>query len=82
VAPKCLFVGREVKSDIIFLSDARGRGEPEHNASKYPTAVAASAGEQLDTMHVDTLSANVLLLQMQLTSDLQMRKNKSEGEGI
>jgi len=46
------------------------RDEPEHNASKYPTAAAASAGEQLDMTHEATSLANTPLLQMQLTSVL------------
>jgi hypothetical protein len=76
-----MFVSLEgIKLDVIFVHDAGAIecGEPEHNASKYPTAVAASAGEQLDTMHVETSLANVLLLQMQLTSDLQTKNKKDE----
>jgi hypothetical protein len=60
---------------FVHYIDAR-RHEPEHNASKYPTAAAASVAEQLDMMHEATSLANTSLLQMQLTSVLQTVKER------
>lgn len=61
---------------LFVVVDARGRNGLEHNSSKYLSAATTSADEQLDKMHDDALLANVLLLQMQLTSVLQTKKVK------
>jgi hypothetical protein len=78
VTPKSLLVRRKKLNWTSFFAryvDAR-RHEPEHNASKYPIAAAASVVEQLDMMHEATSLANTLLLQMHLTSVLQMGKER------
>jgi len=52
----------------VAESDREEVVTPEHNASKYPIAAAASVVEQLDMMHEATSLANTLLLQTHLTS--------------
>ena len=60
-------------SFFVYDADARGCDGLEHNASKNSSAATVSVDVQFDKMHDDTPLANVLLLQMQLTSVLQTK---------
>lgn len=81
--PEPLAVVEKLPVDDMPESDTEEKVAPEHNASKYPTAAAASVVEQLDMMHEATSLANTSLLQMQLTSvDEQLAFCADESEHV